>query len=77
MVARTYQFCHIAEATKDQSFSLLGQQFEFTKGKQLVVDNSFKFPVLAMQKAAQLAGTKYRKAFSDRDNRMVTQVIEL
>jgi uncharacterized SAM-dependent methyltransferase len=72
-----YQFCHIAEATKKQTFELLGHNFEFEAGTQLVVDNSFKFPVLAMQKAAQLAGTKYIKALPDNDHRMVSHVIEI
>ncbi len=72
-----FQFCHIAEATKDQSFYMNGIRFDFTKGKQLVVDNSFKFPVLAMQRAVQLAGGKYIKPFSDADSRMIVHAIAL
>lgn len=74
---KSYQFCHIAEATKAQSFTLWGHRFEFKKGTQFVVDNSFKFPILAMQKAAKLAGTKYITALPDDDNRMVSHLLEI
>jgi uncharacterized SAM-dependent methyltransferase len=73
----SYQFCHIAEATEDQNFVLWGHHFDFKKGTQFVVDNSFKFPVLAMQKAAKLAGTKYIEALPDDDNRMVSHMLEV
>lgn len=72
-----YQFCHIAEATEAQSFYMNGIRFDFPKGKQLVVDNSFKFPVLAMQRAAQLAGATYIRPFSDEDGRMVVHAMKL
>lgn len=74
---QSYQFCHIAEATELQIFELSGKYFRFPKGTQLVVDNSFKFPVLAMQRAAQLAKVKYLKPFSDDDGRMVIHAIQL
>jgi|GEM_PF-3557703 len=73
----SYQFCHIAEATERQEFTFMGQCFVFEEGEQLVVDNSFKFPVLAMQRSAQLAKTRYVRAFSDKDNRMVSHLIEV
>lgn len=73
----SYQFCHIAESTELQIFELSGKYFRFPKGTQLVVDNSFKFPVLAMQRAAQLAKVKYLKPFSDNDGRMVIHAIQL
>lgn len=72
-----HQFCHIAEATELQRFEMWGQEMRFAKGAQLVIDNSFKFPVLAMQRAAQKAKTKYLKPFSDHDGRMVVHAIQL
>lgn len=72
-----FQFCHIAEATEAQSFSLSGIKFDIPKGRQLVVDNSFKFPVLAMQRAAQLAGAKYIQPFADDEGRMVVHALQL
>lgn len=72
-----FQFCHIAEATEAQSFYMSGIKFDFPKGKQLVVDNSFKFPVLAMQRAVQLAGGKYIQPFTDFDGRMVIHSVTL
>ncbi len=70
-----HQFCHIAESTALQRFSMYGEDFRFAKGDQLVIDNSFKFPVLSMQRAAQLAGAEYLKPFSDSDGRMVIHAI--
>jgi uncharacterized SAM-dependent methyltransferase len=72
-----HQFCHIAEATELQRFEFLGEDIRFPKGTQLVIDNSFKFPILAMQRAAGLAKTKYLKPFSDKDGRMVIHSIQL
>ena len=72
-----YQFCHIAEATELQRFNFLGQDIRFPKGTQLIVDNSFRFPILAMQRAAQIANTEYLKPFSDEDGRMVIHAIKL
>ncbi len=72
-----YQFCHLAEATKDQEFKLLGKQFSFAAGDQLVIDNSFKFPVLAMQRATQLAGSRYIRPFADQDGRMIVHALAL
>lgn len=72
-----FQFCHIAEATKDQNFYMNGISFDFPKGKQLVIDNSFKFPILAMQRATQIAGSRYIRAFSDSDGRMVVHALAL
>jgi uncharacterized SAM-dependent methyltransferase len=66
-----YQFCHIIEATEKQSFQIGGKKIIFFKGDQLVVDNSFKFPVLAMQRAVQMAGISYIKHFADTDSRMI------
>jgi len=70
-----FQFCHIAEATETQRFKLQGKEFYFPKGKQLVVDNSFKFPILAMQRAAQIAGAKYISSFADNDERMMIHAL--
>jgi len=72
-----YQFCHIAEATKKQKFKMLGRIIELDKGHQLVVDNSFKFPMLAMQRAAQLAGAEYLKPFMDDEGRMAIHALKL
>lgn len=73
----SHQFCHLAEATCAQTFSMRGRDFVFEKGDQLVIDNSFKFPVLAMQRSAQMAGTRYIKPFADKDGRMVIHGLEL
>lgn len=73
----SFQFCHIAEATEAQSFYMYGMKFDFPKGKQLVVDNSFKFPVLAMQRATQMAGANYLRPFADIDGRMVVHAVQL
>jgi hypothetical protein len=54
-----------------------GRDFAFEKGDQLVIDNSFKFPVLAMQRSAQMTGTRYIKPFADKDGRMVIHGLEL
>ena len=72
-----HQFCHIAEATALQRFEMLGQDMRFAKGSQLIVDNSFRFPVLAMQRASQKAKTDYLKPFSDPEGRMVIHAIQL
>ena len=72
-----HQFCHIAEATELQRFEMMGQDMRFAKGSQLIIDNSFKFPVLAMQRAAQKANTEYLKPFSDEEGRMVIHAIKL
>ena len=72
-----HQFCHIAEATELQRFEMMGQDMRFTKGSQLIIDNSFKFPVLAMQRATQKAHTEYLKPFSDPEGRMVIHAIQL
>ncbi len=73
----SHQFCHLAEATYKQKFSMRGKEFEFEKGTQLVIDNSFKFPVIAMQRSAQMADTKYLRPFSDADGRMVIHALKL
>jgi uncharacterized SAM-dependent methyltransferase len=73
----SYQFCHLAEVTKPQKFTMLGQAFEFAVGDQLVIDNSFKFPVLAMQRATQMAGSHYIRPFADNDGRMVVHALRL
>lgn len=73
----SYQFCHIAEATELQRFELMGEEIRFPKGTQLIVDNSFKFPVLAMQRAAQMAKTDYLRPFSDPEDRMVIHALKL
>ncbi len=73
----SYQFCHLAEATHKQKFSMRGKEFEFEKGTQLVIDNSFKFPILAMQRSAQIAGTKYLRPFLDNEGRMVIHALKL
>lgn len=72
-----YQFCHLLEATRDQKFRLLGKDFSFAAGDQLVIDNSFKFPVLAMQRATQLAGSRYIRSFADQDGRMIVHALAL
>lgn len=72
-----HQFCHLAEATEDQSLKMHGQTVKIKKGQQFVIDNSFKFPVLAMQRSAQLAKTNYLKPFFDTDKRMVIHGIQL
>ncbi len=72
-----YQFCHLAQATKDQEFKLLGKDFRFAAGDQLVIDNSFKFPVLAMQRATQIAGSHYIRPFADQDGRMIVHALAL
>ena len=72
-----HQFCHIAEATADQKFKILGDRINFPKGTQLVVDNSFKFPVLAMQRSAQMARTEYLRPFVDSDGRMAIHALKL
>lgn len=72
-----YQFCHLAEATKPQRFEMLGKVFSFSAGDQLVIDNSFKLPVLAMQRATQMAGSKYIRPFADSDGRMVIHALQL
>lgn len=72
-----HQFCHLAEATEDQKFKMYGQTIQIKKGQQLVIDNSFKFPVLAMQRSAQLAKTNYLKPFFDTDRRMVIHSLQL
>lgn len=74
---KAHQFCHLAEATEDQSFQMFAQDVHIKKGQQLVIDNSFKFPVLAMQRSAQLAKTTYLKPFMDTDKRMVVHGIKL
>lgn len=74
---KAYQFCHIAEATELQRFEMMGQDIRFAKGSKLIIDNSFKFPVLAMQRAAQKANTAYLKPFSDDEGRMVIHAILL
>lgn len=71
----SHQFCHIAEATELQRFDILGEDIRIPKGHQLIIDNSFKFPVLAMQKSAQLAGLEYLKPFSDDEGRMMIHAI--
>jgi len=73
----SYQFCHLAEVTKPQKFQMNGKTFEFVVGDQLVIDNSFKFPVLAMQRATQMAGSKYIRPFADSDGRMVVHALAL
>lgn len=73
----SYQFCHILESTALQRFEILGKDIRITKGTQLVTDNSFKFPVLAMQRSAQLAKVKYLEPFADEDGRMVIHAIQL
>jgi uncharacterized SAM-dependent methyltransferase len=73
----SYQFCHLAEVTKPQRFTMLGRDFEFAAGDQLVIDNSFKFPVLAMQRATQMAGSHYISPFADEDGRMVVHALKL
>ncbi|MBN8520344.1 MAG: L-histidine N(alpha)-methyltransferase [Alphaproteobacteria bacterium] len=70
-----YQFCHIAEATENQYFQIKEKNFRIFKGDQFVVDNSFKFPVLAMQRAVQLANASYLKPFFDNDSCMVIHAI--
>ncbi len=75
--SNSYQFCHLAEVTKPQKFQMLGKDFEFAVGDQLVIDNSFKFPVLAMQRATQLAGAEYIQPFADTDGRMVVHALKL
>ncbi len=72
-----HQFCHIAEATADQKFNMLGERIHFTKGAQFVVDNSFKFPILAMQRSAQIAKTEYLRPFVDREGRMAIHALKL
>lgn len=72
-----HQFCHLAEVTKPQNFTLLGKEFDFAVGDQLVIDNSFKFPVLAMQRATQMAGSKYIRPYADGDGRMVVHALKL
>ena len=72
-----HQFCHLAEVTKPQKFLMFGQSFEFAVGQQLVIDNSFKFPVLAMQRAAQIAGCNYLHPYADSDGRMVVHALAL
>jgi uncharacterized SAM-dependent methyltransferase len=72
-----HQFCHIAKSTTDQKFSMWGDRIHLPKGTQLVVDNSFKFPILAMQKSALLAGTEYLRPFTDRDGRMAIHALKL
>jgi uncharacterized SAM-dependent methyltransferase len=72
-----YQFCHIAEATASQNFFMQGVKIDIPKGTQLVVDNSFKFPILAMQRAAQIAEAKYIRPFADEDGRMVVHALLL
>ena len=74
---QAYQFCHLAEATEDQNFKMYGKMLHIKKGQQLVIDNSFKFPVLAMQRSAQLAKTEYLKPFLDVDKRMVVHALKL
>jgi len=71
-----FQFCHIAEATENQYFQIKDRKFRIFKGDQFVVDNSFKFPVLAMQRAVQLAGAEYLKPFTDNEGRMVLHAIQ-
>jgi uncharacterized SAM-dependent methyltransferase len=73
----SHQFCHLMEATSDQRFGLLGREFRFAAGDQLVIDNSFKLPVLAMQRAAQIAGSEYLCPFADQDGRMVVHALRL
>lgn len=72
-----YQFCHIAETTELQRFVMMEKDIRLAKGSQLIIDNSFKFPVLAMQRAAQKAKTAYLKPFSDDEGRMVIHAIQL
>lgn len=72
-----HQFCHIAEATELQRFEFMGEDIRFTKGTQLIIDNSFKFPALTMQRAAQMAGTEYLRPFSDDNGRMVIHALKL
>lgn len=72
-----YQFCHIAEATQEQHFNIMGNDITFTVGTQLVVDNSFKLPVIAMQRATQLSGCEFIRTFSDNEARMVIHAIRL
>lgn len=73
----SYQFCHLAEVTKPQSFYMSGKRFDFAVGDQLVIDNSFKFPALAMQRAAQIASCDYIRPFADDDGRMVVHALSL
>ncbi len=74
---KSYQFCHIAQALEDQSFYMFDEKIEIRTGDNFVIDNSFKFPVEAMQEAVQKAGKEYLKAFSDEDGRMVIHAIRL
>lgn len=74
---QAHQFCHIAQATELQRFNMMGKDIRFAKGSQLIIDSSFKFPVLAMQRSAQMANTEYLKPFSDNEGRMVIHAIQL
>lgn len=72
-----HQFCHFAEATKEQKFSMFGERMEIPQGKRLLIDNSFKFPVLSMQRASQIAGVEYLQPFVDKDKRMAIHALQL
>jgi L-histidine Nalpha-methyltransferase len=71
-----HQFCHIAECTQSQNFLLSGQRFTFQVGEQLVVDNSFKFPVEVFQHSARLAGFETVKSFLDDQDRMALHLLK-
>ncbi|MEZ5902069.1 MAG: L-histidine N(alpha)-methyltransferase [Alphaproteobacteria bacterium] len=73
----SYQFCHFAKATSKQEFSMFGEDITIPKGKRLLIDNSFKFPILAMQRSAQIAKTEYVRPFVDRDSRMAIHALKL
>jgi hypothetical protein len=72
-----HQFCHLTEVTKPQKFQFLGKMFEFSTDDHLVIDNSFKFPLLAIQRAAQMAGSKYIRPFTDNDCCIVIHFLRL
>lgn len=74
---KSYQFCHIAECKEDQTFQYMGQHFTFEKGEQLVVDNSFKFPVGIFQQAAIKAGYKPEASFLDDQKAMALHLLKV
>ncbi len=73
----SYQFCHIAQVIKRQVFWLDGKEFVFEEGEELVVDNSFKFPVGIFQQAAIRAGYEPLASYLDDDKRMALHVLRV
>lgn len=72
----SYQFCHIAKSTADQSFYIGMQKFKIKKGDEFVVDNSYKFPAGVFQQASILAGYEPVASYQDSDKKMALHLLK-